>query len=240
MMLSIVMPAYNEEAVVESTLRGLTTHLDEQRIDYEILVVDDASADATSEVVARFGQDHPRVRGIYNPGPNGFGFAIRRGLDEYAGDAVVIVTADGSDSPKDVVAYFRKIEEGYDCAFGSRFASGAQVTDYPPFKLLMNRAVNHSMRVVLGQPYSDFTNGFKCYRRHVIDDLQPLVAGQFNITIELSVKTILRGYRFAMVPTDWTQRDAGQSTFKLFKLMRPYGTTLLYCLAEDYLRSVRR
>jgi dolichol-phosphate mannosyltransferase len=240
LLFSIVMPAYNEQAVIETTLLRLTEHLDAEGFDYELLVVDDASSDGTAGVVKAFAKERPRVRYLHNPGPNGYGFAIRKGLAEYRGDAVVIVTADGSDAPRDVATYFRKIEEGYDCAFGSRFVPGASVTGYPRVKLLVNRLTNRSMSLLLSQPYADFTNGFKCYRRHVIDAIQPLVAGQFNITVELAVKAILGGFRYAVVPTDWSQRDAGASSFKLLRLMRPYGTTLLYCLTEDYLKRVRR
>jgi dolichol-phosphate mannosyltransferase len=240
LLFSVVVPAYNEEAVVEATLSRLSEHLDREGFDYEILVVDDASTDATAKVVQAIASQRPRIRYLHNPGPNGYGFAIRKGLDQYRGDAVVIVTADGSDAPKDVAAYFRKIEEGYDCAFGSRFVPGATVSGYPVAKLWMNRLTNRSMARLLGEPYTDFTNGFKCYRRHVIDAMQPLVAGQFNITVELAVKAILGGFRYAVVPTDWTQRDAGASSFKVLRLMKPYGTTFLYCLTEDYLKRVRR
>jgi dolichol-phosphate mannosyltransferase len=240
LLFSIIMPAYNEAAVVEKTLASLTAHLDAEGFDYEILVIDDASVDETPHVIDRFAARHPRVRRITNPGPNGYGFAIRKGLDEYKGDAMVIVTADGADAPKDIAAYFRKIEEGYDCAFGSRFMEGATVTGYPRAKLVVNRFANFAISRVLGVPYNDLTNGFKCYRRHVIDAMQPLVAGQFNITIELGAKALLGGYNYAVVPNDWAQRDAGVSSFKLLKLMKPYGTTFLYCLAQDYLKNVRR
>ena len=237
---SIVMPAYNEEAVVEKTLTTLADHLDRDGFSYEIIVIDDASRDSTGAVVARVASARPQIACIRNEGPNGYGYAIRRGLDVYQGDAVVIVTADGSDAPKDVAAFFRKIEEGFDCAFGSRFVEGAKVVGYPPLKLFMNRAANAFIALVIGARYDDFTNGFKCYRRGVIDAMQPLVAGQFNITIELCVKAILGGFRFSVTPTDWSEREAGQSSFNVFKLMRPYAATLIYCVTADYLKKVRR
>ena len=240
LLFSIVMPAYNEEDTVEKTLGTLSDHLDAQGFRFEILVVNDGSADNTGAVINQAAQSNPRIKRIDNEGPNGFGFAIRRGLDAYSGDAVAIVMADGSDAPKDVAAYFTSINEGFDCAFGSRFAKGAEIKGYPPVKLFLNRIANRFISMLVGKPYNDFTNGFKCYRREVIDDMQPLISGQFNITIELAVKAVRGGWRYSVTPNDWSQRDAGASSFKILKLARPYGATLIYCLLEDYLKRIRR
>lgn len=237
---SIIMPAYNEESVIGTTLHGLTEHLEECKFDYEVIVVDDGSRDGTGGVVREIAAENPRIRPVENPGPGGYGFAIRKGLEVYQGDAFVIVTSDGADSPKDVATYFRKIEEGYDCAFGSRFVKGASVEGYPWFKLLVNRLANRMIGLLLRQKYYDFTNGFKCYRRQVVDDMQPLVAGQFNITIELALKSVMAGWRYAVVPVDWRQRDVGKSSFKLMRLVKPYAVTMIYCFARRYLLRVRR
>ena len=233
---SVVMPAYNEEAVVERTIRELSAELDALGVEYEIICVNDNSTDGTLLVLERLAGEFPRLHPISNPGPNGYGYAIRRGLEHYRGDAVVIVTADGSDAPADVVAYVTALQEGFECAFGSRFAKGAKVTRYPPFKLVVNRLANTLVRFILRSRYDDYTNGFKGYRRQVIDAMQPIVSGQFNITVELAVKAVLGGYRYKVVPTHWTQRDAGASSFRLFKLIGPYFASLSYCLALNALR----
>src|SRR5690606_32876200 len=103
----------------------------------------------------------PTLRALDNPPPNGFGLAVRHGLENFRGDVVAIVMADGSDAPRDLVRFFRKIEEGYDCAFGSRFSQGAEVVDYPLLKLWLNRFVNAGIRVLFGLRYNDVTNAFK-------------------------------------------------------------------------------
>ena len=237
---SVIMPAYNEEAVVDATLQALGDHLDGEGFSYEIIVVNDNSTDDTAKVIDAASRRNANINRRDNDGPGGYGNAIRCGLRDYKGDAAVIVTADGSDAPKDVAAYFRVIEDGFDCAFGSRFMPGAKVTDYPPFKLFMNRIVNRLVGLFLGSKYNDFTNGFKCYRRCVIDDMQPLRAEQFNITIELVVKAVTGGWRYAVVPTDWIQRDAGESSFKIFKLIMPYAATFISCLTASYVKKVKR
>ena len=237
---SVVMPAYNEEDVVEATLNDLCDALDAAGFAYEVIVVDDNSKDRTGEILANVAARRPTIRPVHNPGPGGYGYAIRKGLEVYRGDAAVVVTADGADAPKDVVAYFRKIEEGFDCAFGERFGKDSIVIGYPRFKRVVNRVANWLLSLIVGGKYRDFTNGFKCYRREVIADMQPLITGQFNITIEMSLKAVMGGWRYAVIPNDWRQRDAGQSSFKIFKLIKPYAMTLLYCYARRYLLSVRR
>jgi dolichol-phosphate mannosyltransferase len=233
--LSVVIPAHNEAQVVEPTLRGLIEHLGPEGIEYEIVVVDDASTDGTGDVVRRVAQDDPRIRVVRNDGPNGFGFAVRKGLDEFLGDAVVIVMADGSDDPRDVVLYYRVLEAGYDCAFGSRFMPGAQVHDYPKLKLLMNRIVNTGIRMLFRHGYNDTTNAFKAYRGEVIENLRPLLSHHFNLTVELPLKAITRGFSYAIVPTSWTNRTAGTSKLQLNEMGSRYLFIVLYVFLEDHL-----
>jgi dolichol-phosphate mannosyltransferase len=233
--LSVVIPAHNEAEVVEPTLRRLIEHLGPEGIDFEIVVVDDASRDGTGDVVARVAAEEPRVRCVRKEGPNGFGFAVRKGLEAFKGDAVVIVMADGSDDPRDVVLYYRVLEAGYDCAFGSRFMPGAQVHDYPRLKLLMNRIVNTGIRALFRHGYNDTTNAFKAYRREVIENLRPLLSHHFNMTVELPLKAITRGFSYAIVPTSWTNRAAGTSKLQLNEMGGRYLFIVLYVFLEDHL-----
>jgi dolichol-phosphate mannosyltransferase len=233
--LSVVIPAHNEAEVVEPTLRGLIGQLGPEEIDYEIVVVDDASSDGTGDVVAKVSAEDPRVRCVRNEGSHGFGFAVRKGLEEFRGDAVVIVMADGSDDPRDVVLYYRVLEAGYDCAFGSRFMPGAVVRDYPRFKLGMNRIVNAGIRALFRHGYNDTTNAFKAYRREVIENLRPLLSHHFNLTVELPLKAITRGFSYAIVPTSWTNRAAGTSKLQLNEMGSRYLFIVLYVFLEYHL-----
>jgi dolichol-phosphate mannosyltransferase len=232
MKLSVVIPAHNEALVIEPTLRGLVDVLDGQIDDYEILVVDDGSTDGTADVVHAVGG---RVRCLRNDGPHGFGFAVRHGLEHFTGDAVVIVMADGSDDPRDVVLYYRVLEAGYDCAFGSRFMPGAVVRDYPRPKLIVNRIVNQGIRMLFRHGYGDTTNAFKGYRREVIDHVQPLLSHHFNLTVELPLKAVTRGFSFAVVPTSWTNRAAGESKLNLEEMGSRYLFIVLYVFLEQHL-----
>jgi dolichol-phosphate mannosyltransferase len=234
-LLSVVIPAHNEEGRIESTVRLFAETLARERIDHEILVVNDNSADGTEGVLRRMHAELPRVRFINNPPPNGFGFAVRTGLAAFRGDSVAIVMADASDAPEDLVRFYRKLQEGYDCVFGSRFIRGAKVVDYPRLKLAMNRLANLFIRTLFWMHYNDVTNAFKMYRRSVVAGIQPLLAYHFNLTVELPLKAIVRGYKYAVIPTSWFDRTEGESKFKIKEMGSRYLFIVLYCYLEKYL-----
>jgi dolichol-phosphate mannosyltransferase len=236
MKLSVVIPAHNEEGSVAATVEGIVERLDREAIEYDVLVIDDASGDRTKEIVEAIGADNPRVRCLTSYHPPGFGFAVRCGLEQFGGDAVAIMMADGSDSPEDLVTYYRILEEGHECAFGSRFIRGGRVIDYPWTKLVMNRIVNFGIRVLFRHGYDDTTNAFKAYRREVIEAIQPLLSHHFNLTVELPLKAIVRGSDFKVVPISWTNRKAGVSKLALSEMGSRYLFIVLYVFLERHLR----
>jgi dolichol-phosphate mannosyltransferase len=235
MKLSLVIPAYNEEETLTETVEGIVSTLTREGIDHEVIVVDDSSTDGTATVVERIAAKHPQVRCLPSPYEKGFGFAVRAGLEAFEGDAVAIVMADGSDSPEDIVSYQRLLEEGYECAFGSRFVHGATVLDYPRSKLIMNRIVNFGIRVLFRHGYNDTTNAFKAYRREVIENVQPFLSHHFNLTVELPLKAIVRGYSYGIVPISWTNRKAGTSKLRLNEMGSRYLFIVLYVFLEHHL-----
>jgi dolichol-phosphate mannosyltransferase len=233
--LSVVIPAYNEEGTVGETLVAIVSTLEAEQIEHEVIVVDDSSTDGTAGAVAAISAEHTQVRCIPSPYENGFGFAVRAGLETFDGDAVAIVMADGSDSPQDLVSYHRLLEEGYECAFGSRFVHGSAVIDYPLSKLIMNRIVNWGIRALFRHGYNDTTNAFKAYRREVIEHVQPLLSHHFNLTVELPLKAVVRGYSYGIVPISWTNRKAGVSKLRLNEMGSRYLFIVLYVFLEHHL-----
>ncbi|HET7454055.1 MAG TPA: glycosyltransferase family 2 protein [Solirubrobacterales bacterium] len=232
MKLSIVMPAQNEEGSVGKTVEGVVAALEREAIDYEVVVVNDDSEDSTEAVVAAMGERNPRIRVHRSHNERGFGNAIRAGLDVFTGDAVVIVMADASDNPDDLVHYYRVLEQGYDCAFGSRFVAGAHVYDYPRVKYIVNRLANQFIRILFRHRYNDTTNAFKAYRREVIETIQPLLSKHFNLTVEMPLKAIVRGHSYAVVPTNWTNRTSGVAKLAMKEMGSRYLFIVLYVWLE--------
>ena len=233
--LSVVIPAHNEVGSVGETVMRTVAALEEAGIDHEILVIDDASTDGTGDLVRTIAQSHPTVRCARSHLPPGFGHAVRAGLALYEGDAVAVMMADLSDSPDDLVAYYRVLDEGYDCAFGTRFGRGGRTYDYPLFKLVLNRIVNAGIRILFRHGYNDTTNAFKAYRRSVIEQTQPLLSNHFNLTVELPLKAWTRGYTFGVVPITWTNRRHGVSKLKLQEMGSRYLFIILYVWLEYHL-----
>jgi len=238
MKLSIVVPAHNEEQNIEKCLREIQNVVrDEHRIPYEIIVVNDNSRDGTETAVRAMMREDRCIRLVNRAEPAGFGRAIRAGLTAVSGDVAVIYMADLSDDPADLVAYYRKIEEGYDCVFGSRFIKGSHVEKYPPIKLIVNRIVNRAIQWLFWTSHNDLTNAFKAYRIEVIRDCGPYRASHFNITIEMSLGALIRNYRVAQIPIRWYGRTWGTSKLKLTSMGRRYLSTLIMMLAQHFLVS---
>jgi len=231
--LSVVIPARNEEGCIRSTVEHLHLELKLHQIPHEIVAVEDGSTDRTWEQLQSI-QDMPELVAIQNCPPHGFGRAVIKGLDVMTGDAVVIMMADESDDCRDVVRYWRVLQEGYDCVFGSRFMKGGGVIDYPKFKLILNRLANLFLRILFGISLNDTTNAFKAFRREAIDGCRPLISPHFNLTVELPLKAIVRGYSWKVIPITWRNRRSGESSLKIREMGSRYLFICLYVWLEKY------
>ncbi|MGZ3693384.1 MAG: glycosyltransferase family 2 protein [Bdellovibrionota bacterium] len=235
MKLSVVIPAHNEEGSITETVMLLANALGAENIPFEILVVNDHSTDGTETILLELEKKIPGLRHLNNQPPNGFGFAVRKGLESFQGDVVAVFMADASDSPADLIKFYRTlVEKKVDCVFGTRFARESKVIDYPLLKLLLNRMANFFIKTLFGYRYNDTTNAFKMYRREVIQGLRPFLSHHFNLTVELPLKAIVRGYTYAVVPNSWTNRKAGVSKLKIKEMGSRYLFIVLYCLIERW------
>jgi dolichol-phosphate mannosyltransferase len=234
-LLSVVIPARDEEEALSSTVEHLHLEMRLNHIPHEIVVVDDGSSDRTWSVLQDIQKRIPELRPVQNPGQNGFGRAIAFGLRSMSGDAVVIMMADESDDVRDVVRYWRLLNEGWDCVFGSRFVQGGGVIDYPRAKLLVNRIANLFIRLLFSIPLNDTTNAFKAYRRTVIQGCEPLISPHFNMTVEIPLKAIVRGYSWTVVPITWRNRRYGAPKLKLKEMGSRYLFICVYVWLEKHL-----
>lgn len=233
-LLSVVIPARNEEGCISATVEHLHLELRLQQIPHEIVIVDDGSTDSTWSLLQEIQIRIPECRPIQNLGDHGFGRAITCGFSHATGDAIVVMMADESDDCRDVVRYWRILGEGWDAVFGSRFVRGGGVIDYPRHKLLLNRLANLFLRLLFRVQLNDFTNAFKAYRRTVIEGCHPFLSPHFNLTVELPLKAIVRGYSWTVIPITWHNRRAGESKLKIKEMGSRYLFIALYCWLEKY------
>ena len=234
-LLSVVIPARDEEACIGSTVEHLHAELSAHNVPHEIIVVDDGSSDRTWEIINEIKTRIPILTTVQSPPPHGFGRAIIAGLDKMQGDAVVLMMADESDDSRDVVRYWEKLQQGYDCVFGSRFIKGGCAIDYPKLKLVLNRCANLFLKLLFNISLNDTTNAFKAYRREVIAGCRPLISPHFNITAELPLKAIVRGYSWTSIPITYRSRRTGKPKLKIKEMGSRYTFSWLTVWLEKYL-----
>jgi dolichol-phosphate mannosyltransferase len=231
---SIVIPARDEEGCIESMVEKLHVELRLQGIAHEIVVVDDGSTDSTWAKLTALKERITELNPVQNSGPHGFGRAIIHGLDRMKGDAVAIMMADESDDARDAVRYWQELNKGYDCVFGSRFIKGGGVIDYPRVKLAVNRMANLFIATLFNHGLNDTTNAFKAYRAEVIAGCRPLIAPHFNLTVELPLKAIVRGFSYTVIPITWRNRRTGEAKLKIREMGSRYLFICLYVWLEKY------
>lgn len=233
-LLSVIIPARDEEGCIASTVGHLHLELTLQKVPHEIVVVDDGSTDSTWNILLDLKKKMPELSPIQNTGLHGFGRAINRGLAQMRGDAVVIMMADESDDCRDVARYWQELNKGFDCVFGSRFVKGGGTIDYPPIKLFVNRWANFLIRLLFVINLNDTTNAFKAYRKTVIDGCRPLIAPHFNMTVELPLKAIVRGFSWTTIPITWRNRRTGVAKLKITEMGSRYFFIICYVWLEKY------
>ena len=233
MLLSVIVPARDEEDSVAVMIGSTVEVLDREKIPFEIIIVDDGSQDRTASVVRGLSADDRRIRLAHCFEPHGFGMAVRKGLQIFRGDVAAVMMADLSDDPED--RYYYVLRDRAECVFGSRFQPESKLIDYPAHKLLINRLANWFIKVLFRIPFNDTTNAFKLYRRSAVDAMQPLISRHFNLTVEMPLKVIVRGYSFAMIPISWRNRTSGLSKLKIKEMGSRYLFITLYLWLEKHL-----
>lgn len=233
-LLSVVIPALNEEGCIGSTVEHLHLELRLRNVPHEIIVVDDGSTDRTWELLTQLKTGLPELVPLKNESLHGFGRAIVCGLDAMRGDAAVIMMGDESDDCRDVIRYWEELNKGWDCVFGSRFIKGGGTVGYPQIKLTVNRAANLFLKTLFAIRLNDTTNAFKAYRREVIDGCRPLISPHFNLTVELPLKAIVRGFSWTVIPVTWRNRRTGEAKLMMREMGSRYLFICLYVWLEKY------
>ena len=229
--LSVVLIAHNEEANIETMIRGLLGgYSSEIR---QMIIVDDASSDKTQDVVRSLISEDSRILLIAKGSPCGAGRALTIGVRSVDPQATHILMMDSDFLPniQEVRNLLHCVCEGYDGAIGSRFIGGWRLSHYPFLKLVFNRAFHLCTKWLIGLPCRDLTNNFKLYRREMLRTI-PWVSPGFAINAETGIFPILAGYRMKEVPVSWKQRSAGVSKFNLFRDGPGYARILILALRK--------
>ncbi len=225
--LSLVIPVYNEGAVIRQTLEGIEAVVD---IPHEILIVYDSEDDDTLAAIDPLLPDLLHLRKTRNRWGSGALGAIRTGLQAAKAEAVIVTMADRSDEPSAMLAMYEKFQEGYDIVSGSRYMKGGAQVGGPVLKSMLSRWAGRSLRLLAGIPTSDITTSFRLYRKSVIDGLTVESDGGFEIAMELTVKAYFAGARVGEVPTTWRDRTHGESRFRLGRWLPKYLRWYAYAL----------
>ena len=235
MSLSIIIPCRNEEENIEKTIDDITNYIKGKVQDFEINLINDFSTDGTLAKLKSISEEKAFVK-VYDNSNIGLGGAINMGIEKSTKEYCVIVMADLSDSPKDILRYYEEIKnKNLDAVLGSRFTNVSRVHDYPKKKLILNRIFNFIVKILFWQNYNDFTNAFKIYKTSTLREIRPIVSENFNIFLELPLKIIVRNYNYTTIPIDWKNRKKGEAKFKVKELGSKYLFTLLYCFFEKIL-----
>jgi glycosyltransferase involved in cell wall biosynthesis len=215
--LSVIIPAWNEQACLAGSLDTVIRYLRKQEYTSEVVVVDDGSTDATTDVAHAFAAQHdgaPPLRVIENK-HRGKGYAVRTGLLAGTGKYLLFTDADLSTPVYEIGKMVGALEMGADIAIGTRQGIGAERVDEPLVRSLLRRVFNLLVRLVSGLPYRDTQAGFKGFRREVAHDLFRRVqlygegAGEIEghaltaFDVEVLYLATRAGYRIEEIPVRW-------------------------------------
>ena len=163
---SFIIPAYNESERLLASLPTVLDYIHQQRLQAEIIVVNDGSTDGTAEIVRNFAAKNPEVRLLENPGNRGKGYSVRNGVLHGNGDVLLFTDADLSSPIYEAAKLFEAIARGADIAIGSRWLQAGLQTERQPFyRQVYGRLFNLGLRIVLGLTYRDTQCGFKAFTR---------------------------------------------------------------------------
>ncbi|GHF34091.1 dolichol-phosphate mannosyltransferase [Amycolatopsis bartoniae] len=207
----VVIPTYNERENLTPILRRLHEALPEAHA----LVVDDGSPDGTGELADKLAADDKRVHVLHRTEKAGLGAAyiagFRWGLErDYA--TIVEMDADGSHAPEDLPRMLAALEDA-DLVLGSRYVPGGAVVNWPKRREILSRGANLYSRVALGGKITEYTSGFRAYRRAVLEKLplDEIASAGYCFQIDLAWRTLRAGFEIVEVPITFTEREIGES-----------------------------
>jgi dolichyl-phosphate beta-glucosyltransferase len=206
---SIIVPAFNESERISTTLERVLGYAAEQRWNSEVIVVDDGSRDATTDIVREYMQKNPAVRLLQNPGNRGKGYSVRNGMLNAKGDVLLFSDADLSSPIEEAHKLFSAVANGADVAIGSRWLqTELQTRRQPLYRQFFGRIFNLALRLVLGLNFKDTQCGFKAFSRRSAEAIFPHQhIERWGFDPEILFLARRFGFKTVEVPVSWAHRE---------------------------------
>lgn len=231
MKVSIVVPAYNEEDNLPILVKNLQGLIKREKLNAEILLIDDNSIDSTPKICNIFEKKYKNIFTIHRFGNRGMGNALIEGTKKAGGNVIVWVMADLSDDLNTIPKFLKRIKNGYDLVFGSRYMKGGSPGDIPYDKALFSKSFTDLSRMFIGIKVHDITNAFRAFKKNVFYITNP-TSTDFAISPEFALKAYLAGFKLDEIPTVYSNRKKGVTKFKIFKMSIRYLSVFLSILLQ--------
>lgn len=221
MRLSIIIPAYNEEKVIGATIERVVEYFRGRDVDFEVIIVDDGSSDATARIAAEKSKQYANIQFIRNEVNRGKGFAVRTGVLAAEGEWILFLDADLSTAPEEFGKFIAHMTT-HDIIIGSRAIRGSVITVHQPFfREFIGRLLNKLIRWSVGLPFHDTQCGFKLFHARTKDIFEAQTIFGWLFDVELLKLALLRGHRIREVPVVW-QNDptSAVKTRHIFGIIR--------------------
>jgi glycosyltransferase involved in cell wall biosynthesis len=231
MKVSFIIPFHNEEKNSPLMLERVLTYGKSKKLDFEIIPVDDRSSDNTANILKIFAKKNKEVKPVIRTRDseikgNTMGKALIEGTKNSNGDIIIWTMGDMADDTKTYGEIIKKLQNGFDMVFGSRYMPGGSRGNLDPLKAFLSSWGTLLSRVLFGIKVHDITNAFRGFKREVIESIK-LESSGFSISPEFAIKAYLCGFKLGEVPTVYTNRIEGVSNFKLYNMTKSYLSLFL-------------
>lgn len=228
MKISFIIPFHNEEKNCIPMLKRVTEFAEKKRYDYEIVPVNDRSNDHTKDLIVDFAKTNNRIHPVFRRKNgqecgNTMGSALIEGTNKCQGDIIIWTMGDLADDTKTYGEIIDKLNHGFDMVFGSRYMPGGSRGNLDPIKAFLSSWGTRLARLIFDIPVHDITNAFRGFKRKVFKSVN-LNSSGFSISPEFALKAHLSGFKLGEVPTMYTNRTEGVSSFKVYRMARNYLT----------------
>jgi len=209
--ISIVIPCYNEEAILEDNLFTIITYLNSKNDKYqwEIVLVNDGSKDKTKEIADSFEKQYSNIRVIHHPSNLNLGNALQTGFCNSKGEIIIVLDIDLSYSVDHIEKMVEKmVETSADIIVASPYMKGGKVSEVPFTRRIMSKWVNRFMSFAAQDKYHTFTGMVRAYRTSFIRTLN-LKTKDYEINPEIMYKAMILRARIIEIPAhlDWTEQN---------------------------------